>query len=75
MIVQAPVGHELIHQNPLAFPKAVPNKFNQVWMMWLIQTKDFTLQKSSQLLVKDSTTKLTTRKNLCILEVLPHSTS
>lgn len=43
MIVQAPIWHELIYQNPMAFTKAKPNKFNQVWMMWLIQEKGFPL--------------------------------
>lgn len=43
MILQAPFRHELIDQKPVLTLQAVPNKFNQVWMMKLAKIVNFCL--------------------------------
>lgn len=51
VIVQASFQHELIHQQKVVNIMAVPNKFNQVWMMKSWQIIHFRL-KNIRLLIK-----------------------
>jgi hypothetical protein len=43
MILQAPFRHELIDQKSVLTFHAVPNQFNQIWMMKLAKIINFCL--------------------------------
>lgn len=43
MILQAPTGHELVHQKPVLVFQAIPDQFHKIGMIELTQVVDFRL--------------------------------